>query len=466
MELGIALTAVCAGCRSSSCSLQHIRRSRTGDLQTFTTCVRVNAVPDRSNLEDGDDGVGAGGVADVHVHGHSHVDPPSVHPLAGRYLWSVVASCGFVTLIAVAVLWPGNDNDRSNDPLLLDADTISAHVVDVELRPCSYSLLDQCRFVQFEMSNGPFADQIGTIEEPTLDGFLAEGDDILVVSFSNASGEPVFSFYDYQRGNAMIWLLAIFVGAVLLLGRWRGLGAIGGLAFSLLVIVVFTLPAILDGSNSLAVALVSASLIAFAALFLAHGIGLATAVALVSTFASLIITAVLASAFVGATHLTGLGDDVSVMLGGLASGIDARGILLAGIVIGALGVLDDVTVTQVSAVWELKRVRPELTLHELVAPALRIGRDHISSTVNTLFLAYAGAALPLLLFFTEAGQGFRGVITRELVAAEVVRTLVGSIGLVASVPIATWLAALVVSGGNPSQADPEQGADTANPTRP
>ena len=412
-------------------------------------------MPDGSNIEQPSDSTRSGP-----GHVHAHTDPPSIHPLAGRYLWSVVAGCAAVTLIAVALLWPGSSND-SGDPLLLDADPISAHVVATELRPCSYSLLDTCRLIQFEMSDGAYADQIGSIEEPTLDGFIAEGDDILVITFTAESGQPSFFFYDYQRGNAMVWLLALFVAAVLLLGRWRGLGAIGGLLFSLLVIVVFTLPAILDGSNSLTVALVTASIIAFAALFLAHGVGLATAVALVSTIASLVITAVLAWVFVGATHLTGLADDTSVMLGGLANGIDARGILLAGIVIGALGVLDDVTVTQVSAVLELKRIQPELTVHELVAPAMRIGRDHISSTVNTLFLAYAGAALPLLLFFTEAGQGFRGVITRELVAAEVVRALVGSIGLVASVPIATWLAALVVSQDPSSVPGPAQNADAA-----
>ncbi len=392
------------------------------------------------------------------AHVHSHAEPPSLHPLAGRTLWSLVGACAIVTLLAVIAMWPGSDGE-STDPLLLDSDTISAEVVLVESRPCSYSLLDKCRFVEFEMSNGPYEGDVGTIEESTLDGFLDVGDDILVVSFTTESGDPAFSFYDYQRGNAMVWLLTLFVVAVLLLGRWRGLGAIAGLAFSLLVIVVFTLPAILDGSNSLGVALVSASLIAFAALFLAHGIGLATAVALVSTFASLVITAVLAWTFVGATHLTGLADDTSVMLGGISGGIDARGILLAGIVIGALGVLDDVTVTQVSAVWELKRIQPELSVRELVAPAMRIGRDHISSTVNTLFLAYAGAALPLLLFFTEAGQGFRGVVTREIVAAEVVRALVGSIGLVASVPIATWLAALVVSEGSTSANGPDEIAD-------
>lgn len=385
------------------------------------------------------------------LHGHSHGEPPSVHPSAGRLLWSAVGLFGVLTLVALVVLWPSGD-DGSTDPLLLDADTISATVVAVEQRPCSYSPLDRCRWVDFEMHDGPFVGEIGSIEEVTADGFLNEGDDISVTSFTLASGDTAYAFYDYRRGGAMAWLLALFVVAVLLLGRWRGVGAIAGLAFSLLIIVVFTLPAILDGSNALIIALVTASAIAFAALFLAHGPGLGTAVALVSTFASLAITATLAWMFVGATRLTGLSDETSVMLGGLADGIDARGILLAGIVIGALGVLDDVTVTQVSAVWELKRARPELSVDELVRPALRIGRDHISSTVNTLFLAYAGAALPLLLFFTEAGQGVRGVVTRELVATEIVRALVGSIGLVASVPIATWLAAFVVTGP-PDDAD-------------
>lgn len=385
---------------------------------------------------------------------HSHATPSSAHPLAGRYLWTIVIGCALLTMLGAAALWPRGGSGASDDPLLLAADTISAEVVEVGQRPCSYNPIDRCRLVQFEMSDGPYSGEVGAIEEPMLNGFLDEGDDILVIGFVTESGDPAFSFYDYQRGRAMTWLAALFVAAVLLLGRWRGLGAIGGLLFSLLVIVVFTLPAILGGANSLAVALVTASLIAFAALFLAHGTGLATAVALVSTFASLFITAILAALFVGATHLTGLADDTSVMLGSVADGIDARGILLAGIVIGALGVLDDVTVTQVSAVWELKRMQPDLSMQELVSPALRIGRDHISSTVNTLFLAYAGAALPLLLFFTEAEQGVRGVVTREVVATEVVRALVGSIGLVAAVPIATWLAALVVAGDIPASAGP------------
>jgi uncharacterized membrane protein len=359
-------------------------------------------------------------------------------------LWRVVAVCGVVTVVAVVWLWPGG-SEGFEDPLLLDAEVSDATVVTINDVTCSFDAEATCKVVGFELHDGPYAGEFGAMEQG-VETNLSVGDGIKVTSFETESGEVLYSFYEFDRDGTMLWLLVLFVAAVLLLGRWRGLGALAGLAFSLMVIVVFTLPAILDGSNAVWVALATASLIAFAALFLAHGFEIGTAVALLSTFASLVLTALLAWLFVGATNLTGLSDESSSMLSGLAAGIDPRGILLAGVVIGALGVLDDVTVTQVSAVWELKRVRPELTTGQLVAPALRIGRDHISSTVNTLFLAYAGAALPLLLLFTEAGQGFGDVVTREIVATEVVRALIGSIGLVASVPISTWLAAFVVSG--------------------
>jgi uncharacterized membrane protein len=383
-------------------------------------------------------------VGGSHAHDHAHDGAtPSLHRLASRFLWPAVAACGVITLVAVVLLWPGDDAGIT-DPLVLDADPIAAEVVSKDIVRCAYASTERCRLVVFEMRDGPYTGELGDFEHP-LATPLSVGDGILVTAFQAESGEVIYSFYEFDRDGAMLLLLALFVGAVLLLGRWRGLGAIAGLAFSLAVIVVFTLPSILDGSNAIAVALTTASLIGFAALFLAHGFDAATAVALLSTFLSLLITAVLAVAFVAATNLTGLTDDSSLLLGGLAAGIDARGILLAGIVIGSLGVLDDVTVTQISSVWTLKRVQPDLSTRELVTPALRIGRDHISSTVNTLFLAYAGAALPLLLLFTEAGQDLGSVFTREFVATEVVRALVGSVGLVASVPISTWLAAVVVT---------------------
>jgi len=360
-----------------------------------------------------------------------------------RNLWIAVIACGVITVVGLLVLWPSGD-DPSGGDLGLGVDPIAAQVITVDVVPCSYDALLGCRLVGFELTSGDDEGELGAMELG-LDSRLSEGDGIYVLTFDQVDGQRTYTFYEFQRGTPMLLLLLLFCAAVLTLGRWRGLGALAGLAVSLVVIVFFTLPSLLDGNNAVAVALVSASIIAFVALFLAHGFGIATVVALLSTFASLLLTAILAWIFVVFSKFTGFNDDATFMLVGIADGLDVRGIVLAGIVIGSLGVLDDVTVTQVSAVWELKRADPTLGTSELFMPALRIGRDHISSTVNTLFLAYAGAALPLLLLFTESAQSLSSVATREVVATEIVRALVGSIGLVASVPISTWLAARVLT---------------------
>jgi uncharacterized membrane protein len=398
-------------------------------------------VPDRSSGADtGDDSDN-----DQEHDGHDHeLDDALVgSPTVRRSLWIAVIACGVVTVVGIIALWPGSGS-RLDDPLGLDADPIAADVVTASVVPCSYDPLLACRLVGFELLGGPEEGQLAAMEM-SIDNRVGAGDAIYVLGYQVGDGSYTYVFYEFRRGTPMLLLLLLFVAAVLLLGRWRGLGALAGLVASLGVIVLFALPSLLDGNNAMSVALVTASVIAFFALFLAHGFGIATAVALLSTFISLALIVVLGWVFVVATRLTGYADDSSLLLVGLGSGLDARGIVLAGLVIGSLGVLDDVTVTQVSAVWELKRARPDLGTMELYRPALRIGRDHISSTVNTLFLAYAGAALPLLLLFTEAAQSFGSVITREIIAVEVVRALVGSIGLVASVPISTYMAARVLT---------------------
>jgi uncharacterized membrane protein len=193
------------------------------------------------------------------------------------------------------------------------------------------------------------------------------------------------------------------------------------------------------------VALVGSSAVAIIAIYLSHGLNGRSSAALAGTLLSLALVGVLAWIFVGATEMSGLADESAGFLRITAAGIDLQGLVLAGIVIGTLGVLDDVTVTQVAAVWELRQANPTMGLRALYGAGVRIGRDHIASTVNTLVLAYAGAALPLFLLFTQAKQGLVDTVNGEVVAVEVVRTLVGSIGLVASVPITTALAALVVT---------------------
>jgi uncharacterized membrane protein len=214
-------------------------------------------------------------------------------------------------------------------------------------------------------------------------------------------------------------------------------------------------PALLTGSAPIAVALTGTSIIAFGVLYLAHGVSERTTVALLGTLASLALTAILAVAFAGAAQLSGLASEDSIALLSFAPELDYRGLLLAAVIIGTLGVLDDVTVTQVSAVWELHHADPGQGRRQLYRSAIRIGRDHIASTVNTLVLAYAAAGLPLMLLLTQSGLAFGDVLTTETIAVEVVQTLVGSIGLVASVPLTTALAAWLVTlpGRHPNTDD-------------
>jgi uncharacterized membrane protein len=229
--------------------------------------------------------------------------------------------------------------------------------------------------------------------------------------------------------------------------------ALLGLVASGAVLLAFVVPALLRDSSALPVALTGATAIAFIALYLAHGFRLGTTVALAGTLVALAITSALALLVVTVTHLTGLADNSAQVLRVTASALDLRGLLVAGIVVGALGVLDDVTVSQVSIVAALRRANPGLGWRLLYREAMSVGRDHVASTVNTLVLAYAGASLPLLLFFTQGDQPVERLVTGELIAVEIVRMLVGSIGLVASVPITTALAALVMGTGETQRID-------------
>jgi uncharacterized membrane protein len=281
--------------------------------------------------------------------------------------------------------------------------------------------------------------------EPSTPRF-AVGDAVVLSWSGDDPDDPgSYQIVDFQRGGALEWLAGLFALAVLALGRWRGLAALAALALSFVVLLAFVLPAILAGHDPLWVAVVGACLIMFAVLYLTHGPSARTSTAVLGTLVSLLLIGGLATAFTALARLTGLDETTSSLIGTLGTGVDARGLLLAGVVIGALGVLDDVTVTQTSAVWELRRANPALGARGLYAAAMRIGRDHVSSAVNTLVLAYAGASLPLLLIFSVSGRGLGDVVTSQEVASEIVRTLVGSIGLVASVPITTLVAAVVAS---------------------
>jgi uncharacterized membrane protein len=363
-----------------------------------------------------------------------------------KVLWIIVGVCALVTVVGLVVLWPGGEPRTTVDASSLFGTRVEAVVTAIEVAPCSFDPLSGCHQVTLQLKSGEHRGETTTWEVAVAGSVrnYEVGDDIYVYESQAADGTVNYEFADFRRDVPLMLLTLIFVVAVVALARWKGVGAIGGLVASMLVLVVFMLPSLVRGNNAVMVALVGASVIAFIALYLAHGINIATTVALLSTFASLALIGVLSWIFVAASNFTGFTEDSSFVLSALGLQIDARGLLLAGIVIGSLGVLDDVTVTQVSAVWELRRLQPDAARRDIYGSAINIGRDHISSTVNTLFLTYAGAALPLLLLFTVAGQSVSSVATGEVVAIEIVRSLVGSIGLVASVPIATWMAARVL----------------------
>ncbi len=355
------------------------------------------------------------------------------------------------TTVGLLVLWPS----EVRRPAPADApdlgELVDARVVSVERGPCGDDPSAphlRCATPTVRLLEGPDdGREVDLPAEPfgsagTID--LEEGDTV-VLSY-HADAEPGFEYAlaDFERRGPLLALGALFVVVVLATARWRGLRALLGTAVSVVVVVAFVLPALLDGSNPLAVSLVGAAVIGVLAIYLTHGVSLSSTTALLGTLASLALVGLLAVVFVDLAHFTGLASEESGYLTITAGQIDLQGLLLGGIVIGTLGVLDDVTVTQVSAVEELRRANPGYGRLDLYRSAITVGRDHIASAVNTLVLAYVGASLPLLLLFTQAGQQLGEVVTGEAVAVEVVRTLTGSIGLVASVPLTTALAALVV----------------------
>lgn len=325
---------------------------------------------------------------------------------------------------------------------------------------------ETCEKTTIEVTSGKDKGRRFTeIVHPSASRHYEKGQKLILAYAPKAPENLQYSVSDVDRKLPMTLLAGLFALVVVAVGRMRGIFALVALAISFGVLTLFILPAILQGSNPLVVAVVGGSAIMLIALYMCHGLTARTSVAVVGTLTSLLLIGLLGSLFIGWAHLTGNTDDQTGLVHGLYPDIEIQGLLLAGVIIGSLGVLDDVTVTQTSAVWELKEADPSAPWRTLYAAAMRIGRDHIASVVNTLVLAYAGAALPLLLLFSIADSGVSTVATSEIVAEEIVRTLVGSIGLVASVPVTTALAALVVSADRtPGSVPAPGGADGATGT--
>lgn len=275
---------------------------------------------------------------------------------------------------------------------------------------------------------------------------LAPGDEVLVTS-TDVGGETRYLIQERVRRTS-IWVLSLaFALLVVAVGGRQGALSLVALGISFLVIVRFIVPAIYAGWDPVLAAILGSLVIMSASLIIGHGPSTKTWVALGGTAAALALTGLLAVFTVGFAQLTGLGDEDGATLQALVEGVSARGLLLGGIIIGALGVLDDVTTTQASTVMEIHRANRSLGPAQLFGRAMNVGRDHIASTTNTLVLAYAGASLPLLMILAGQGEPLGILISYEQLATEVVRTLVGSMGIVAAVPITTGLAAFVVGSG-------------------
>jgi uncharacterized membrane protein len=285
---------------------------------------------------------------------------------------------------------------------------------------------------------------------------LHAGQKVLVTSSpSGDSGERLYFISDYVREGSMYIFAIAFAAFVILVARWQGATSLLGMVLSLLVILRFIIPGIVDGKDPVTISVIGSVVIMASSLYLSHGISRKTTTALGGTAIALALTAVLASVTISMARLSGLADDNASTLNIITKGgINAEGLLLAGMIIGALGVLDDVCVAQASAVFELNAANRSYTGWVLFDRAMNIGRDHIASTVNTLFLAYAGAALPLLIILSLGTESTSVLLNREFLATELVRTFVGSLGIIASVPLTTAIAAWSL-GVSPDTSPPE-----------
>ncbi|AYF30145.1 YibE/F family protein [Micromonospora tulbaghiae] len=398
--------------------------------------------------------------------GADHTHPaPAAPPGVRRLLVAVVVPLFVITVIAALVLWPRQDREPVGGA---DVPRYHGTVTRVVTEPCPPTPESPdgaggpCGTVTVTVEQGPDAGR--QVETPVPAGpgapRVAVGDEVVLVELTDPADPAVKSYNiaEHQRGTPLIWLMVLFAAAIVAFGRWRGLAALGGLVASFAILLGFVLPGIGAGQPPLLVAIVGAALIMFVVLYLTHGITAQTSVAVLGTLGSLVVTGVLGLLATSATHLTGFGSEDATTLSMFQGDVDLHGLLLAGIIIGSLGVLDDVTVTQAATVTELAHANPGLSRRQLYRAATRVGRAHIASTVNTIVLAYAGASLPLLLLLVADSRPVSEILTSEFLAQEIVRSAVATLGLIAAVPLTTGLAAVVTTAGRRSR-----GAEPAPP---
>lgn len=294
--------------------------------------------------------------------------------------------------------------------------------------------------VRVRLQGGNKAGETVTFENDVAT--VAVGDRIYVQHLKTIEGSEYYLFKDFDRLPMLALLLLSFIAVLWFIAGMKGLRALLSLLASIGVIVFVLIPLLLRGHDPVVVSMLIASIMLALAIFLTHGFRANARIAFLGTFSAIIATGALSYLWVSLTRLTGFSSDAAVYLNFSTHGaLDFSGLLLGGILIGVIGVLDDVAITQASVVVELARANSTLSFYELYRRALRVGQDHIGSLVNTLALAYTGVSLPLLLLFARTDSTFFDIVNQEIVAVEIVRTLVGSLGLMLAVPATTLIAA-------------------------
>lgn len=415
------------------------------------------------------------------AHSHSHSasgGPAPFGPLAAKIVVGLLVAIGIAVITGAVVLWPTQQKvdiplpfqNAAGGPVTTEA----GHVVSSSIATCGSPSVGQvltagpvpaepggaeCRQALIAIDSGPNTGANTLLEFSAGPGqpSLAAGDDIRISRQVDEQGVTSYGFYDYERTWPLIALAAAFAVVIVAVARWRGLRALVGIVVAFGVLVVFLLPALRDGSPAVPVALVASAAILYAVIYLAHGVSLRTSAALLGTLTALLLAAALSWAAIELAHLTGLSEDQNSAVAAYLGQVSITGLLLAGFIIGSLGVLNDVTVTQASTVFELAGLGNDASRRAIFVGAMRVGRDHIASTVYTLVLAYAGSALPLLLLFSVANRSLGDVLTSESVAIEIARSAVGGIALALSVPLTTAIAAALAT---PAVSAPAARADT------
>ena len=370
-------------------------------------------------------------------------------------LFGVVA-IGLIGIAAVFFFlilprWLSSPQPAETASIGYGSDAVRAEIVDV-IEEGTVQLGEQeqeYQIFRIELLEGEFAGTLMEIDygkrQIRPEGLdLAPGDRMIVTVGKDPEGILNAYFIDYVRTRSLLWLFVTFMVFSILISGWKGVRGLIGMAISLGVILLYIIPQILQGGDPIWISVSGAFFILAVTLYLIYGWTLKTHAAVLSTLISLVVTALLASFFVNLTRLTGFGSEEALFLLQQSDiPINLRGLVLGGMLIGALGVLDDLIITQSSVVFELHDSNPGMAFGDLFRRAMRVGQDHVAATVNTLVLAYAGAALPMLMLFSLSGEQVSYLLNLEFVTEEIVRTFVGSLGLIAAVPLTTLLACLV-----------------------